>query len=369
MTPRIVILGGYGYAGRALAPFLLKHTDARLVLAGRDVDKARAEAVRLNGWYPGGRVTGETADAADVDSLRGIFQGARLVAVCSSTPQHTRNVARAALDLGLDYIDIQLSPQKLKDLEAFRPEIEKAGRCFVTDGGFHPGMAAFVARYLAPRFDRLEKAEITSLLKIQGGLPYTGGVDELMEVFRDYRADVLMEGRWENLTLTRMKPVKADFGRFGKKDCYPMGLEELKGLPALYPSLKDCGFYIAGFNWVSDAIVTPLVFVGLRLFPQSSVRPLGKLLSWSTRHFTSPPYGVVLKCVAEGMKKGRPLRAEISLSHPDGYVFTAAPVAACVLQMLERRGEGAGLHFQALWPDPDRMLRDLIAMGIGLVEG
>ncbi len=69
---------------------------------------------------------------------------------------------------------------------------------------------------------------------------------------------------------------------------------------------------------------------------------------------------------AEGMKKGRPLRAEISLSHPDGYVFTAAPVAACVLQMLERRGEGAGLHFQALWPDPDRMLRDLIAMGIGV---
>jgi saccharopine dehydrogenase (NAD+, L-lysine-forming) len=364
MSSRIVILGGYGYAGRALAPLLLEHTDARLTLSGRDGAKARAEAARLNGLFEGARVAGEAAEASDVDSLRKVFKGARIVVVCSSTPQHAKRVARAALDEGLDYIDIQLSPQKLRDLEEFREEIEKSNRCFVTDGGFHPGLAAWAARYLAQRFDRMEKAEIASLLKIEGGLPYSGGVDELMEMFRDYRAEVLVDGRWKSLTPWRMKPFRADFGKFGRKDCYPMTLEELRGLSALFPSLKHCGFYVAGFNWFSDTLLTPVLLLGLWLFPKSSVRPLGRFYAWSTRCFNSPPYGVVLKCVAEGSKDGKPLRTEITLSHPDGYFFTAAPMAACVLQMLERGRLGAGLHFQALWPDPVRFLRDLRMMGI-----
>jgi saccharopine dehydrogenase-like NADP-dependent oxidoreductase len=363
-TNEVVILGGYGYTGRTLAPLLLQHSTVSLKLAGRNLDAACREAARLNGLFPGERVKGIRADASDASSLRAVFRGARAVAVCSSTPQHALQVARAALDEGLDYIDIQLSPRKLKDLAGLRPDIEKAGRCFVTDGGFHPGLAAFMVKLLAPKFDAMEKARVASLLKNEEGLPYTGGVDELMEMFRDYSADVLAGGHWTHLTLMQMKPYRADFGVFGRRDCYPMHLEELKGLPALVPSLQDCGFYVAGWNWFSDVIVTPLILAGLWLFPKSSVRPLGRLLSWSTRHFNSPPYGVLLKCFAEGKKNGQPLKMGICLSHPDAYVFTAAPVAACLLQMLERGSGGAGLHFQALWPEPERMLKDLMAMGI-----
>ena len=54
----------------------------------------------------------------------------------------------------------------------------------------------------------------------------------------------------------------------------------------------------------------------------------------------------------------------VSVFHPDGYVLTAAPMAACLLQMLDGSARKPGLHFQALLADPVRMLTDLQKMGI-----
>lgn len=82
---RIVILGGYGHAGRALTPLLLLHTTAHLVLAGRDAERARRAAEEWNTRFEGGRVAGVRADAADPHSLEAAFAGAGLVASRDST--------------------------------------------------------------------------------------------------------------------------------------------------------------------------------------------------------------------------------------------------------------------------------------------
>lgn len=44
----ILILGGYGNTGRALARLLLQESNALLVIAGRNIDKAQGFSDELN---------------------------------------------------------------------------------------------------------------------------------------------------------------------------------------------------------------------------------------------------------------------------------------------------------------------------------
>ena len=166
MTKKILILGGYGNTGLPIAKGLLAETDVSLVLAGRSLDKATAQAAAFNRQFGGERVSALRVDAADPASLRAAFAGVDFVVVASSTAQYVETVARAAIEARIDYLDVQVSSAKLETLQALQGEIEHAGLCFITDGGFHPGLPAALVRYAAGRFDRLDKANVGSVIKI-----------------------------------------------------------------------------------------------------------------------------------------------------------------------------------------------------------
>ncbi len=166
MRERVLVLGGYGTTGRTLCELLLECGDAEVVIAGRSLERGEATARELAERFPG-RVTARAADAADAASLARALDGVSMVAVAASVLDHAGTVARAALDAGVDYFDLLLSgEEKFAALERLRPEIEAAGRCFITDGGIHPGLTAAMIRALAPAFGRLERAAAGGLLKV-----------------------------------------------------------------------------------------------------------------------------------------------------------------------------------------------------------
>ena len=365
---RIVILGGYGQAGRALTPLLLLHTNAHLVLAGRDAEKARRAAEEWNTRFEGGRVAGVRADAADPHSLEAAFAGAGMVVVAASAAQHVQTVAASALRCGLDYLDILYAPQKIPVLRAMAGDIERAGRCFITEAGFHPGLPSALIRHAASRLDRLDRAVAASVLNLEGGLPYASSVDELVESFRAYKPLVYRDGVWRALSMWNPYRRVQFGGGFGARYCVPLPLEEMLALPEMVPSLRETGFYIAGFNWFADWIVSPVVMAGLWLFPRAAVKPMGRLLCWSTRFFTRPPYGIVLQLEAEGIAAGASGRLDLFLFNQDGYVFTAVPVVACLLQVLDGTARRPGLHLMGHVVDPARLIADMRRMGIRIEE-
>ena len=79
-----------------------------------------------------------------------------------------------------------------------------------------------------------------------------------------------------------------------------MSLEELRRLPDSVPSLRDCGFYVAGFNPVVDNLVMLLGAVAMKAAPGTLVRPYTRLLVWSLRRFGRPPYGCVWQAEMTG---------------------------------------------------------------------
>jgi len=166
MASTILVIGGYGTTGATLSELLLEHSDANVILAGRTPAKAEALAATLRARYPE-RVSARRADASDPGSLAAAFGGIDMVAVAASSLVHARTVMEAALHAGIDYFDLQMSAAgKLAALEDLRGQIEREGRCFITDGGIHPGLSAAMIRALAPAFASLERADVSGLLRV-----------------------------------------------------------------------------------------------------------------------------------------------------------------------------------------------------------
>ncbi len=355
MMNTILILGGYGATGRLLTKHLLTQTDYSIVIAGRNLETAQTFVDSLHDL----RVSARQVDAADPTSLREALQNVDFLLVAAPTTHHTETVVCAALEAGVDYLDVQYSDLKLKSLREHEREIDQRKLCFVTEAGYHPGLPSAMVRFAAARLDCIESARIACYLNM-GQLEYTEAVDELMEGFIHYQAQVYKDGAWTKPSSWAMR--KFDFGEeIGIRSCYSMFFEELRCIPEMYPTLKDIGFYISGSSLLADLILTPIIMVGLKIAPKRGIRPLGKLMWWAMGT-SKPPYKVVLKVEATGQRKGRPVRVEASIEHEDGYELTAIPVAALLKQYEHIRKPG--LHMMGHLAEPVRLFSDMEQMGV-----
>lgn len=363
----ILILGGYGNTGTLIAEYLLAHGSVvRLTLAGRNKQRALALAESLRHRFEGATVTGMALDAANSVALQAVFADVDLVLVASSTIEYTEIVARAAIQAGIDYMDTQLSTlRKLDILQTLAPEIERAGGCFITDAGFHPGVPAALVRYAGGHFDQLHKANVASLMRINwAARDYAASTAaEMVSEFAHYRPLVLQEGQWVAHNMRRMP--RFDFGPpFGAVMCVPMALEEMMALPEMVPGLQESGFFVSGFNPVVDYLLLPLIFAGLKIAPQRSIAPLGSLLVWALKRFSRPPYRTILRLEAAGHRNGQAAEMTLELAHDDGYVLTAIPIVACLWQYLDGGLRRPGLFYQANLVEPSRFLADIQTLGL-----
>jgi saccharopine dehydrogenase (NAD+, L-lysine-forming) len=351
----ILILGGYGAAGRCLTKHLLAQTDHKMIVAGRNLEKAQ----KFADSFQNPRVTAKRVNATDPASLKDALSGVDFLLVAAPTTQQTETVVCAALEAGVDYLDVQYADLKLEALRLHEKDIIQKQLCFVTEAGYHPGLPSAMIRYAASKLDCIESARTAGYLNM-GNLQYTEAVDELMEGFVHYRAQVYKDGAWTKPGSWDMR--KFDFGEeIGTKTCYSMFFEELRGIPEMYPTLKDTGFYISGWNPLADMLITPLVMLGLKIAPKRGIRPLGKLMWWAMNR-SKPPYRVMVKVEAAGQLNGKPARVETSIEHEDGYELTAIPVVALLMQY--DRIRKPGLHMMGHLAEPVRLFSDMEQMGV-----
>lgn len=362
-----LILGGYGNTGRYVAQLLLQETNTRLVLAGRNQQKADKAATEFNKTFPGARVTGLAVDASDYDGLKRAFEGIDMVVVASSTSEHIETTARAAIQCQVDWMDPQYSTKKTKSLRSLSQEIKNAGCCFITDAGLHPGLPAALVRYAALNFDQLQIAKVSSVIKINWANLDLGGttMNEFVSEFMSFKPVTFQDKHWVNLGFwSMMKPVWFEFGEpFGRQYGIAMDLDEMHSLPDLYPDLVETGFFVGGFNWFVDWIVSPLAVIALKISPKKGVPLAAKLMGWGLTKFSKPPYGTLLKLDSSGITNGRQTRIEVFVSHPDGYLLTAIPMVACLLQYIDGEIKVPGLWYQALVVDPEQFMKDIERLG------
>ena len=127
---------------------------------------------------------------------------------------------------------------------------------------------------------------------------------------------------------------------------------------------------MAGSNWLADFIVFPLVLLGLKIAPNTLMKPLGKLTWWGMQQ-SPPPYVTALQVNVKGetsTKDGKVVDVQVRLEHKDSYEMTVIPVVACLLQYLDGTLPKSGLHLMGQVVEPQRLMRDMERMGFRLVE-
>ena len=233
---KILIIGGAGFTGRIVAQRLLERSAAAVTIATRHPETTQAFVDRLNALHGGRRVDALYADAADVESLRKAFDGHALVVAAAPIAASIENVFRAAIDAGADCLDLQISAAKFALLRTLAPEIERRGRLFITEAGFHPGLPAALARHAAAQLDSIEDVVAAGFLNMGRDLPYSEAFGELVEAFKDYHGETFKNGAWTKPGSFATQVV--DFGGdIGRRRCYAMFFEELRPLPDMFPSL------------------------------------------------------------------------------------------------------------------------------------
>jgi len=363
-SKRILLVGATGYAGRKLANYLLTDTDSTVVLSGRNrakLDELRSSLHRQDLSH---RIELLELDATALD-FAALPEFDLLVNATANGP-HNTSLIQACLERRADWIDMQMTNELLTPPIELQAEIERAGCCFVIQAGFHPGVIAALVRYAARQMDVMDSAIIGSVIRDKTGLPFTSGVTELVESFRNYKGEMYKDGRWQKLKYADYPKIEFEHD-FGKLLTYPVDMPELRRLPEQLPDLKDTGFFVAGFNWFADYLVTPLIMLGASVAPRQTASPLGRLLSWSTKKFTKPPYGTVVQVDAVGQREGQPVRFQLSLFHEDAYVLTAIPTVAMIKQMLRQEFQ-PGIHLMGLCCDPASLLADVERMKIPVTQ-
>lgn len=359
---RIVVLGGTGQAGRCIVRLLAEKTDASIVVAVRNLQKAQAMLRDVAGDANGRRIDAFFADATKPETLKDVFRGADLVIVASSTSEHSENVIGACVDAGCDYFDILDAPDTLDVLKRFGARIEGAGRLFVTQGGLAPGMPSAMVRLARPYFDRYLGARIGLALSLRTAERYEQ-VYDVFEFLVKTRPVYFYDGAWRKKSFK--DSVVIDYGeRFGRRAAFLIDMPELRDLPAQL-GLREMGVYAAGTNVVVEHIVKSLV-VGLhRIRPRLGWRTLAKLIYSLSRRMTGEPGGFSSVLEAWGAKNGRNVRVRVLMEHEDNNFATGAVVVSFVKQRIGGAFDNAaGIQMMGHLIHPERCIQELREMGV-----
>lgn len=355
----ILILGGYGSVGRTFSRLLLTETSVKIIIAGRNSEKAESFVSQLKQEFPNKHITSCYADATKYDSLIKAFINVQLVVVLTTTPKAIPLIGQAALASGCDYLDILVSDTTYSDLSKFAPSIAEQKRTFITQAGFHPGLPAVFIRSAAQYFDKYESATIA--IAMNARFERAEQAAEIIPLIADFNADICVNGFWREATYKDARRI--DMGAtWGKMLLYPMQMAEIKKIQQLL-SIPNVGVYISGFNWFVDYLVMPIIFITQKIKTGFASKLLCQLFAWGVNTFSSGHRGVVFLNEAEGVKDGKKIKIRIVAEHQDAYLFTAIAVVACVKQYLSGTLP-IGLWFMGHAVDDKQLLDDLEKMQV-----
>ncbi len=367
-SSRIFIFGATGYAGRSICNYLLKHTECGLIVSSRELEKALDLADKLNEDADNKRVVGVELSRLETDELARVFTSIDVFIQAGPALDAISLLilAKAVIAAGAHWVDLQLPSSQHETILSLEKPIKQAELTFATQGGFHPGLPAVMVRWAAKHIPNLEKARVSAWLNPEEGLPVTSGIPELIDALRDYKPKRFRDGSWDELSTWSKDAYKKVNFAFGAGEQYvsPMHLDEIYTLPPSIPSLNELSFAIGGFNPITNYVIGPIMFGGLKMLPMVPDEMWGKMLAWSTQKFPKPPYGTILQLDAAGETEDGRESIHLAITLDDAYDFTAIPVVAYLMQLLDGSLSQPGAQYMAMLPEPDRFFADMETMGV-----
>jgi saccharopine dehydrogenase-like NADP-dependent oxidoreductase len=151
----VLVLGAYGEAGAAIVRGLCATARFDVVAAGRNAAKLAGLARSIEG------LSTCQLDITHDEALRDTMACAGLVINCVGPYIGTgAQVAMAALDVGIPYLDIASEQEHYRRLRAMQARCIEAGGLILTGAGAYPGLSGLLLKAMIQRHPGARGAEM-----------------------------------------------------------------------------------------------------------------------------------------------------------------------------------------------------------------
>lgn len=235
----VVVLGGCGGIGRVAARALaVGGWFDELVVA--DLDGGAAAAVAASLDHP--RARGVAVDATDPATVVDALDGARVAVGCIGPfYRFGAPLLRAAIDAGVDYVDVCDDLDATERQLELGPAAEAAGITALVGMGNSPGLANVMARFAADEL--LDEVHAVDIMHIHGGEPEEGPavIKHRIHAMTD-DVPIFLDGAMRTVRLLeesgREVVEQIDFRGVGTYPAYPYPHPETITLPQHLPGLR-----------------------------------------------------------------------------------------------------------------------------------
>jgi saccharopine dehydrogenase-like NADP-dependent oxidoreductase len=233
---RIVVLGGAGMMGVAAVGHLVNsQVFEEVVVADYNVDRAKKIAGNFKGQRT--KVSMRFVDANVHDDLVTVMRDADVVAgTLGPYYKYGVKVLEAAIDAGVNFVDINDDYDSTRDALALHDKAEKAGITAIIGLGNSPGVTNMLAKYGADKLDQVD--EIHTSWVVPAGHPAGSGATDHWFHCITGRIPTYRDGKWVDVP-ARSEPEIVDFGPpVGMAKVYNCGHAEPITLPRYIEGVK-----------------------------------------------------------------------------------------------------------------------------------
>lgn len=325
----ILIAGGYGAVGRKIAADLTDLGQHRIIIAGRDLEKAHAAAANL-------KAEARRIDLKAAASWAAALDGVDLVIACidQTDTRFLEEVARR----GIAYLDVTANDDFFRQAEKL-----KLSTPALLSVGLAPGISNLLAAAAAAQLDRVERIEVGLLM---------GTGDEHGTAAIEWSTSKMFDPAAPH------DDAKVDFGPdFGVRKAYFMDFSDQHALARTLPGVTT----ITRVTYDSALIAGLLFWVG-RTFAGNAT--LEKLVARASHLPTFGSDKCVLSVTVTGTKDGVAVTRHAHFFGQREAAVTAAVGALMAQQMLEGVVP-AGVHHSHQVIKPETILGELARRGHG----
>lgn len=208
MTKKVLILGGQGRIGHSIAEDIAAHTDAEIIVTGRQQKQELKSAWQFL-----------ALDLDDLEALKKAISTCNLVIHCAG-PFHYRDgrVLKNCIESGVNYLDVSDRRSFYQKVVKYRSEAEQAGVTAILNTGVFPGISNSMVRQGIEQLDEAETIHLSYVVGGSGG----AGVTVMRTTFLGLRHpfDAWIDRQWQEV-LPYSKREIVEFPKpYGKMGVY-----------------------------------------------------------------------------------------------------------------------------------------------------
>jgi saccharopine dehydrogenase-like NADP-dependent oxidoreductase len=166
---KILIVGGYGNVGTAVSKILAKKFPAKIIIAGRNIEKGQKLIDELNLKAKAVKLNLNTEDFNEIS-----FEEIHTVINCVEFLKNSRLIHKC-IQFKINYTELATSFEAYNRLLKFIKEFEDAGTCLVPGVGLMPGISGIFVQNAISRLKQISKVQSYVLL----GLGENHGLDAI----------------------------------------------------------------------------------------------------------------------------------------------------------------------------------------------